>query len=77
MIIFCRTYCTRNKQIFLVFEIILKYLETKNWQRAFYDVIPKRKGLSLVDKDNEEYDEQARENVVEFAKYFLCAPRTT
>mgnify|MGYP002803433346 CR=1 FL=1 len=44
---------------------MLKYLETKNWQRAFYDVIPKRKGLSLVDKDNEECDEQAGENVVE------------
>ncbi|XP_028407488.1 tRNA methyltransferase 10 homolog A-like [Dendronephthya gigantea] len=48
-----------------VFEIMLKYLETKDWQRSFYDVIPKRKGISLVNVDNEEREEQVGENVVE------------
>ena len=48
-----------------MFEIMLKYLETKDWQRAFYDVIPKRKGVSLVDDGNEGYEEQSSENVAE------------
>ena len=37
---------------------MLKYLETKDWQSAFYDVIPKRKGVTLVDMDSEEYEGQ-------------------
>lgn len=44
---------------------MLKYLETKDWQRAFYDVIPKRKGVSLIDVDNEEREEQVGVNTVE------------
>ena len=41
---------------------MLKYLETKDWQRAFYDVIPKRKGVSLVNADNDEGGEEAGGN---------------
>ncbi|KAG8518359.1 tRNA methyltransferase 10A, partial [Galemys pyrenaicus] len=33
-----------------VFEIILKYLETRNWQEAFCTVLPQRKGAVPTDK---------------------------
>lgn len=42
---------------------MLKFLETKDWQRAFYDVIPKRKGVSLVDVDNEGSEQPEGETV--------------
>ncbi|XP_037365541.1 tRNA methyltransferase 10 homolog A [Talpa occidentalis] len=33
-----------------VFEIILKYLETRNWQEAFFTVLPQRKGAVPTDE---------------------------
>ena len=43
---------------------MLKYLETKDWQSAFYNVIPKRKGVTLVDMDNEGFEGQVGDNVM-------------
>ncbi|XP_032716977.1 tRNA methyltransferase 10 homolog A isoform X2 [Lontra canadensis] len=33
-----------------VFEIILEYLETKDWQEAFFTILPQRKGAVPTDK---------------------------
>ncbi|KAF7476672.1 tRNA methyltransferase 10 homolog A isoform X2 [Marmota monax] len=33
-----------------VFEIILGYLETRNWQEAFFTILPQRKGAIPTDK---------------------------
>lgn len=33
-----------------VFEIILEYLETRDWQEAFFTILPQRKGAVPTDK---------------------------
>lgn len=33
-----------------MFEIILEYLETRDWQEAFFTVLPQRKGAVATDK---------------------------
>lgn len=33
-----------------VFEIILEYLETRDWQEAFFTILPQRKGAIPTDK---------------------------
>lgn len=36
-----------------VFEIILEYLDTRDWQEAFFTVLPQRKGAVPTDKTSE------------------------
>lgn len=33
-----------------MFEIILEYLETRDWQEAFFTILPQRKGAVPTDK---------------------------
>ncbi|XP_074084197.1 tRNA methyltransferase 10 homolog A [Macrotis lagotis] len=35
-----------------VFEIVLEYLETRDWQEAFFSILPQRKGAVPADKVN-------------------------
>uniref|UniRef100_A0AC35UG85 SAM-dependent MTase TRM10-type domain-containing protein n=1 Tax=Rhabditophanes sp. KR3021 TaxID=114890 RepID=A0AC35UG85_9BILA len=42
-----RTTLTINQ----VYEIILKYSESKSWEKAFFDVIPARKGIEKIGED--------------------------
>ncbi|XP_020036597.2 tRNA methyltransferase 10 homolog A isoform X1 [Castor canadensis] len=43
-----------------VFEIILEYLETRNWQEAFFTILPQRKGAVPTDKacESSSHDKQ-------------------
>ncbi|XP_053411406.1 tRNA methyltransferase 10 homolog A [Nycticebus coucang] len=44
-----------------VFEIILEYLETRNWQEAFFTILPQRKGAVPTNKacDSSSHDKQS------------------
>lgn len=37
----------------IVFEIILAYLEKKNWEEAFFTILPQRKGAKLLHEATE------------------------
>ncbi|CAD5220554.1 unnamed protein product [Bursaphelenchus okinawaensis] len=37
-----------------VYEILLQYLEHKNWEEAFFKVIPKRKGAQKIEDENDQ-----------------------
>lgn len=38
----------------LVFEIMLAYLEKRDWQEAFFTVLPQRKGAVPVGQENKQ-----------------------
>jgi tRNA (guanine9-N1)-methyltransferase len=42
-----------------VLEIMLRWLESRNWEKALLDVIPKRKFLELQDQKGEANDDQS------------------
>ncbi|XP_020843937.1 tRNA methyltransferase 10 homolog A isoform X1 [Phascolarctos cinereus] len=48
-----------------VFEIILEYLETRDWQEAFFSILPQRKGAVPTDKA---YESSSREHTGASAK---------
>ncbi|EPX70716.1 tRNA m(1)G methyltransferase Trm10 [Schizosaccharomyces octosporus yFS286] len=51
-----------------VFEILSLWLEHRDWEKAFMEIIPKRKGLSALDEDNsreQSIDEESNSQKVE------------
>lgn len=47
---------------FPVFEILVKYTETKSWEDALSSVIPLRKGLKVLTKSDQASEKSAEED---------------
>jgi len=45
-----------------VFEILVKWVETRNWEEALYSVIPKRKFVADGSRKQDDDDEVARDD---------------
>lgn len=46
----------------LVFEIMLAYLEKRDWQEAFFTVLPQRKGAVPVGQENKQEQNEDEED---------------
>lgn len=46
----------------LVFEIMLAYLEKRDWQEAFFTVLPQRKGAVPVGQENKQEQDEDEED---------------
>jgi tRNA (guanine9-N1)-methyltransferase len=59
-----------------VFEILLKWVETRNWEEAFYHVIPKRKFQRGVQgtPDSANDGDTAEQVTVETSDVSIAAP---
>lgn len=48
-----------------MFEILVRFYETKDWMEAFFKVIPKRKGIEVINVDHSDENKSSENGSTE------------